>query len=179
MRNGQRVRRLLWVVILVLASAQSQAQTEAPPKPSPEMRYYDFWPGQWARVVNGHVDPKASSFNVKRGLHDAAFEEEWRLVNDQGKVATSRALRAWDQVSGRWMFAWVSDNALFQVWEGRKFGEHWYIVREFEVEGRRFLSRQGWWPSGPDRILRVSERSFDGGKTWETRSREEYGRVAP
>ncbi len=174
---GKGVWNLLGIAILAVVTTQSWAQTDAPPAPSPEMRYYDFWPGRWARVVDGRVDSKASSFHITRSIHDAAFEEEWRLVNEAGKVAISRAFRAWDQVSNRWMFVWMSDNALFQVWEGRKYGERWYIVREFEIEGRRFLSRQAWWPSGPDRVVRVSERSFDGGSTWTLRFREEYGRI--
>ena len=153
------------------------AQTDKPPAPSPEMRHYDFWPGTWAKVVNGRPDTKASTFVVRRSVHPAAFEEAWRLVNEAGVVSTSRALRAWDQVEKRWMFVWVSDNALFQVWEGQKVGDRWYIVREFEVEGRRFLSRQAWWPEGRDRVVRVSERSFDHGATWQLRFREEYARV--
>jgi hypothetical protein len=141
------------------------------------MKYYDFWPGHWSKIVNGRVDPKATTFIVKRGVHEAAYEEEWRQVNDRGEVALSRAFRAWDQVGKRWMFAWVSQNALFQVWDGRKFGDRWYIVREFEIDGKKFLSRQAWWPSGQDRITRIMERSFDNGATWELRSREEFGKV--
>jgi hypothetical protein len=94
------------------------------------------------------------------------------------RVHLSRAIRAWDQVTNRWMFVWVSDNALFQVWEGRKYGDRWYIVREFDVGGRRFLSRQAWWRESPDRVARVLERSFDEGKTWEVRYRDDYARVS-
>lgn len=162
---------------LVAIDRGVSAQTEAPAAASAEMGYYDFWPGSWARVVNGRPDPEASTFVVTRSVHPAAFEEDWRLVDEAGAARTSRAIRAWDQVGQRWMFVWVSDNALFQVWEGRKVGDRWFIVREFEIEGRRFLSRQAWWPEGRDRVVRVSERSFDDGATWQPRFREEYGRV--
>lgn len=166
------------IILLVLSATSVSAQTDAPPSPSPEMHYYDFWPGTWHRIVNGRGDETASSFQVKRIVHAAAFEEEWyEGVDAKGKAIWSRAIRAWDQINKRWMFAWISDNALFQVWEGRKYGDRWYIVREFETNGRRFLSCQAWWPDGPNRVVRVSERSFDGGTTWELRFREEYGRV--
>ena len=168
---------LIGVASLLASAPFARAQTDAPPPPSPEMSYYDFWPGTWVRIVNGRVDLKASSFRVTRGIHAAAFEEEWRQVDEKGVVRLSRAIRAWDQVSNRWMLTWVSDNALFQVWEGRKYGDRWYIVREFEVGGRRFLSRQAWWPEDPNRVIRVMERSFDDGKSWELRSRTEYGRA--
>jgi hypothetical protein len=161
----------------VAIAAAALAQTASPPAPSPEMKYYDFWPGTWVRVVNGRADTDASRFVVRRGVHSAAFEEDWRLVSDPGTVSTSRAIRAWDQIGRRWMFVWISDNALFQVWEGQKVGDRWYIVKEFEIDGKRFLSRQAWWPEGQDRLIRVSERSFDGGATWQPRFREEYVRL--
>jgi hypothetical protein len=179
--SSQRRQLLKIVVILVVccvgAAGTLSAQTSAPPAASPEMKHYDFWPGTWARIVKGEPDPTASTFVVRRGVHPASFEEDWRLVDDAGVVRASRAIRAWDQIGRRWMFVWVSDNALFQVWEGRKVGDRWYIVREFEVDGQRFLSRQAWWPEGQDRVVRISEHSFDGGSTWRTRFREEYGRV--
>jgi hypothetical protein len=53
------------------------------------------------------------------------------------------------------MFMWVSDNGLFQVWDGQEVGEDWYIVREFEIDGERFLSRQAWLPRGEDELIRV------------------------
>ena len=170
------VKILVGISLAIMVSTVC-AQTTSAPKVSTEMKYYDFWPGTWALVVNGKIDEKASSFRVSRGIHDAAFDEEWRLVNEKGEVLVSRGMRAWDQASSRWMFAWVSANALFQVWEGRKFGDDWYIVREFEADGRKFLSRQALLQGGPDRIVWVSERSNDGGKTWEPRFRQEFGRL--
>jgi hypothetical protein len=175
----QPLSLILAISILATFAPVGLSQTTAPPPPSPEMRYYDFWPGTWFKVVDGRVDKKASSFRIKRSIHAAAFEEEWRQVDDQGNVLVSRAIRAWDQVNKRWMFAWISDNSLFQVWEGRKYGDRWYIVREFEVGGKRFLSRQAWWSGGKGRVVRISERSFDEGATWELRFREEYERVSP
>ena len=65
------------------------------------------------------------------------------------------------------MYVWVSENGLFQVWEGRKIGKDWYIVRPFDISGDKYLSRQAWIPNGPDRLIRVSERSNDEGRTWQ------------
>ena len=142
---------------------------------SVDTRYYDFWPGTWVEVVDGRVDTSATTFTVRRSVHPAAFVENWRLVYD-GAAHRSTALRAWDQVAGRWMFTWVSDNGLYQVWEGEKVEGHWYIVRAFTVDGTRFLSRQAWIPEGTDRLVRVMERSFDDGRTWEVRSRTRFER---
>lgn len=144
---------------------------------SEETHYFDFWPGTWVEIVGGHPDSSATTFKVRESVHPASFEERWKLVYE-GAAHHSIGLRAWDQVNDRWMFTWVSDNGLFQVWEGRKWGDDWYIVREFQVDGKRFLSRQAWIADGGDELVRVMERSFDDGQTWETRSRTRFKRVS-
>lgn len=146
--------------------------------PADEARYYDFWPGTWCTLVDGRPDPGATCFVVRQGLHASDFHEEWAQVVD-GNRLRSRAMRAWDPIEKRWMLVWVSDQGHFQIWNGVKVGADWYIVRAFEQEGRQFLSRQAWIPTGPDRLVRVMERSFDEGATWQTRSRTEFGRMSP
>lgn len=164
-------------LLALAAAAPLAAQTTAPFADTPEAHYFDFWPGTWVEVVDGVPDTSATRFVVRRSVHPAAFEERWRLVFD-GRALHATALRAWDRTAERWMFTWVSDNGLYQVWEGRKFGDDWYIIREFEVDGERFLSRQAWIPRGEDELVRVMERSFDDGGTWEPRSRTVFRRVS-
>jgi hypothetical protein len=72
------------------------------------------------------------------------------------------------------MFTWISDNGLFQVWEGQKVGDDWYIVKEFNIDGEIILSRQAWIPEGDHRLRRVLQRSTDGGETWVTRYEGEF-----
>ena len=155
------------VTVVFMAQAQPLAADAA---------YYAFWPGTWCAVVDGAPNPNDSCFTVKQSVHPAAFEEEWVQLVD-GKRMVSRATRAWDPVEQRWMLAWVSAEGHFQIWNGTKVGNDWYIVREFEQGGRKFLSRQAWIPTGPGRLLRVMERSFDNGATWQPRYRTEFGRL--
>lgn len=162
-------------LIAAVLSAAGAQDTE-PLIAGPESRYFDFWEGTWRSFVNGRVDTAGTWFRVRRGIHDAAFEELWRLRIDSTTVLRARAFRAWDKTAERWMYVWVSDNGLFQVWEGRKVGDHWYIYREFGEAPDRFWSRQAWIAAGPDRVVRTIERSTDGGRTWQLRSRGEYVR---
>ena len=152
------------------------AQTTRPLAENADTHYFDFFVGRWFPVVDGRVDTTGTSFIVRRSVNAAAFEEQWSQRLDN-QVLKSVALRAWDQVANRWMFSWVSDNGLYQVWQGEKVGNDWYIVREFDFEGQKFLSRQAWIPDGANRLTRVMERSTDGGKTWQTRSRGIFQRV--
>lgn len=168
------------LMLLVVATSwqpcHAKAQTDAGFVESEDTHYYDFWPGTWVQVVDGVVDTSATTFTVRRSVNSAAFHETWRQVYD-GRSRQSVGLRSWDQVNGRWMFVWVSDNALFQVWEGQRIEDQWYMVKEFEVDGEVFLSRQSWIPTGDDQLTRTIERSTDGGRTWVVRIRESYRRA--
>ena len=171
-------RRAFSLAMLLTTPAAVSAQTTRPLTESADTRYYDFWPGVWFPVVDGRVDTTGSGFIVRRSVNRAAFEEVWFQRIDSTH-SRSVALRAWDQITNRWMVVWVSGNALFQVWNGEKIGNDWYIVREFDFEGQRFLSRQAWIPDGPNRLVRTIERSTDGGRTWQTRYRTILQRVGP
>jgi hypothetical protein len=174
------MRYSLWLTLLgILTTAVAipvRAQDTRALGDDPAMRYYDFWEGTWHQLVGGRVDTTRTAFYVRRDVHPAAFVERWRLVIDSTTTLHATALRAWDKTTRRWMYTWISDNGLYQVWEGRQVGAHWYIYREFDVQGDRYLSRQAWIPNGPNRLVRTSERSDDGGRTWQTRFREEYER---
>jgi hypothetical protein len=168
--------RLAIVAAAATTASIGNAQTARPLTENADTHYYDFWPGTWYPIVDGRLDTTGSAFVVKRSVNPAAFEEVW-VQRIDSMLTRSVALRAWDQVANRWMFVWVSGNALFQVWTGEKIGNHWYIVREFDFDGQRFLSRQAWIPDGPDRLVRTIERSTDGGRTWQTRVRGTFQRV--
>jgi hypothetical protein len=142
----------------------------------PAARYFDFWPGTWYRVVNGLPDTTATRFTVRRSVHSAAWEEEWRMRVDTSLVV-AHAVRAWDATRNRWEYVWVSSQGHFQVWEGRQVGSDWYIYREFEFPTDRYLSRQAWLPISPGRVRRISQKSYDGGVTWQLRFEEEYVRL--
>jgi hypothetical protein len=156
-------------VLLALSLAQA---------PATDAAYYAFWPGTWCALVDDAPRADQSCFVVKTGLHDAVFDEEWVQLVD-GQRLVSKAMRAWDPIEKRWMLVWVSAEGHFQIWNGTKVGSDWYIVRAFEQGGQSFLSRQAWIPNGAGRLVRVMERSFDNGVTWQPRSRTEFGRLQP
>jgi len=165
------------IAFLLIAVASTGAAQDLLPftADTPDTKYFDFWPGVWRSVVDGRVEPDGTTFRVRRDVHKSAFVEEWTMKIGETRMRAT-ALRAWDKTAGRWMFTWVSDNGLYQVWEGRKVGDDWYIYREFDIAGDRYLSRQAWIPKGPNKLTRISERSDDGGKTWKLRFKQEFQR---
>jgi hypothetical protein len=177
--TGQTLRRAMIMVVasMMLASLpyrDADAQDAKPLVLVPEAHYYDFWLGDWYRVSDS-ARASAPSFRVTRSVHPAALHEIWYSRDEPG-VASATALRAWDKTNQRWMFTWVSSNGLYQNWEGRKVGDHWYIYNRFDIEGDRYLSRQGFVPVSANRIMRVSEKSYDEGRSWQLRFREYYER---
>jgi hypothetical protein len=162
--------RVLFLLVLTSAAPGEPVQDTRPLIESADTHYYDFWVGQWA---DKKADASASgpAFTVTRGVHAGALEETW------SGALSARAFRAWDKTTGRWMHVWISSNGLFQVWEGRKVGDDWYMFKEFDVDGDRYLSRQAVLRQGEREAVRISERSDDGGKTWTVRFRQELRRV--
>lgn len=163
----RRSARVLRMIAALFAAPAVAAQDLSTIPDSPAQHAFDFWIGRWHLEVDGRADTTASPFVVTR-LPSGAILERWPRAS---------AIRAFDKAWNRWMYAWTSDAGHFQVWEGRRVRDKWYIYREFDIAGDRYLSRQALLPDGPDRVMRVSEKSYDGGVTWELRFREYYRRT--
>ncbi|NIR48501.1 hypothetical protein GWO43_08730 [candidate division KSB1 bacterium] len=142
-----------------------------------DSKYYDFWEGTWFKYENGEIDTSGTYFKVKRGIHPAAFQENWRLVIDSTTTLYATAVRAWDKTDTKWRYVWISEDSLFQVWDGVKVDEDWYIYKTFKINGEHILSRQAWLPQKDDLVLRTSEWSKDNGKSWKLRFKEYYKKI--
>lgn len=166
MRAIPKVILLSGAAALIIGALETLvAQDTRPLVESADTHYYDFWVGRWAEVKDG-VAATEPAFVVTRGVHPGALEEVW-----SGPIS-ARGVRAWDKTAGRWMHVWVSANGLFQVWEGRRVGNDWYMYKEFVIDGDAYLSRQAILRRGEKTAERLSERSDDGGRTWQVRFRQ-------
>jgi len=171
------MRTIVMLTILLLVSTCVSAQDVKPFTPTGDAKYYDFWPGTWYKIINGKVDTTSTRLIVTVNINPAAWYEEWRMPIDSVITMYATALRAWDKTNNRWMYTWVSDNGLYQVWEGRKVDGNWYMYKNFDINGDKYLSRQGWIPDGANRLMRISEKSYDNGITWQLRFKEYYARL--
>jgi hypothetical protein len=170
------MKLLMLLIFIFCASIPVLAQDTKPFVAEGDAKYYDFWEGTWYKIVNDKPDTAATRFKVSHNVHAAAWYEEWRMVIDSATTMKATALRAWDKTNNRWMYTWVSDNGLYQVWEGRKTGNDWYIYKTFDINGDKYLSRQGWIPVDKNKLMRISEKSYDEGKTWQLRFKEFYSK---
>jgi hypothetical protein len=89
----------------------------------------------------------------------------------------AKGLRVWDDSTASWQYVWMSEKGHFQIWESKKANGNWYIYRRFNINGDRYLSRQAWIPESDERLMRISEKSYDDGTTWTLRFKEYYRKV--
>lgn len=140
--------------------------------PEGEAKYFDFWEGKWVVMKEDNSLDTASYFIVKKSVNPASYVEEWHFANGM----SSFAIRAWDKTEGKWGFVWISDNGLYQVWDTRKIDGNWYIYRNFDINGDKYLSRQSFIPQSDGTVIRVSEKSYDD-KRWELRFRQRLRKI--
>ncbi len=151
------------MLVTQICSGQDNSQNE-------DSGYYDNWSGEWYEEVNGKLN-ELPSFVVKQSLYKSSFEETW--IGKGGNF--SKAWRAWDDRTKKWNFAWMSVDGLFQIWEGKKTDNIWFMCKTFVLDdGQEVLSRQAFIPQNKYTLIRTSEHSKDKGKTWKLRFKEKY-----
>ena len=157
--------KFLIALILILNACVGQDMKSFIPEG--DAKYFEFWEGKWIVVKDDNTLDSSSYFVVRKSVNAASYVEEWHFSNGMNSLA----VRAWDKTAGKWGFVWISDNGLYQVWDTRKIDGHWYIYRNFDVNGDKYLSRQGFIPQPDGTVLRVSEKSYDD-KNWELRFKQ-------
>ncbi|MBX7153019.1 hypothetical protein K1X84_15430 [bacterium] len=162
--------RVLFCFFIMLSST-GFSQTD-------DQHYFDFWEGKWYQEINGIPDSTKTVFNVTRGVHPFSFEENWTMTFDSSRLK-AKGIRVWDDSTRAWQYVWMSERGHFQIWSGKKVDGNWYIYRPFNINGDVYLSRQAWIPESRDRLMRISEKSYDHGKTWSLRFKEFYRKVNP
>ena len=161
------------LVLTVVIQSLAFSQDVKPLELNSETGYFDFLEGEWYREQDGKTD-LTPAFRIVKGIHPAHWNEEWFGSRDSTLKISATGLRVWDKVNNKWRFVWVSDNGLFQNWEGKKIGNDWYFYHFFDVGGDKYLSRQGWLPAGENKFTRISEKSYDDGRTWQLRFKISY-----
>jgi hypothetical protein len=159
-------------LFIALAATQLNAQDTKPLVLTDDAKYFDFWEGTWHLVKDDSSLDTTVYFKIKRSVNEASFIEEWKFSDGLKSVA----IRAWDKTNNKWGFVWISSNGLYQVWDTKKVDEHWYIYKNFTVNGDSYLSRQGFLPQADGTVIRISEKSYDE-KKWEVRFKQRLKKV--
>ncbi len=164
--SRKKMRSSLIVTLFSILALSSLAQEDS--------KHFDFWEGTWHQIIDGKVDTTATRFEVGRGIHRYFLAESWYMAEPDGSRFKAFGLRAWDEVNNTWSYVWLSEAGHYQIWECRKVDGHWYNYKNFNINGDKYLSRQAWIPSSETELMRISEKSYDNGKTWQLRFKEYY-----
>ncbi len=170
------LKHLQYGLLILVFPTACLAQNRLPDTSNKDTDYFDFWPGTWYMEVDGKMDTTATKFVVEQGVNEWTYEETWVLVYpESNSIYKARGIRGWSPTTQSWPYIWMGESGFFQQWEGRKVDGHWYIYKHFNINGDKYLSRQAWIPeSNGTRLMRISEKSYDEGKTWELRFKEYY-----
>ncbi|HKQ50774.1 MAG TPA: hypothetical protein VJT74_00295 [Pyrinomonadaceae bacterium] len=164
------LRCCVWLLVLtnlVAAGASAQTKTAPAQRPNPcavkpEYRQFDFWVGEWDVTDKGQ---KMATSSIQRIVNDCIIFENYF----QADGYTGKSFSFFDGALGKWRQTWVDSAGNV----GEFLGQYKENAMRFEGEthradGQKILRRMTLFNLGADRVRQYSERSLDGGKTWES-----------
>jgi hypothetical protein len=158
------------VVLAVLCGWPAPTQTPASPPSAnaaspcasrPENGQLDFWVGEWDVTDKGR---KIATSSIKRAVEGCIILENYSQADGfQGK-----SVNFYDAALGKWRQTWVDSLGNVSEFVGEYRDQAMRLEGEtHRRDGTKVLRRMTIENVGPDRIRQYSQRSVDGGKTWE------------
>lgn len=140
----------------------------------PESSQFDFWIGEW-RVHPSRATQIVGHSRIEKILSGCVLLENWTGTNGW----SGKSFNSYERRSGRWQQTWVDQSGQITRFVDGQAGEGVMSFRTEPVEdgGVRSEQRLTFTALGPDRVRQHSQRSTDGGRTWEDQYDFIYERV--
>jgi hypothetical protein len=147
----------------VLAAIDRNAR---PCEHDPKYREFDFWLGEWdVRPANAPPNSPPAS-NVITKIHAGCVVlESWTAPGQTGQ-----SFNIYDRSRGKWHQTWVdSTGGLHEYWGQLQDGNMVFTGDLPPLRGQitRRQTRLTFFKLSPDKVRQFSERTADGGKTWQ------------
>lgn len=133
----------------------------------PEAKLFDFWLGSWDVYATANMSVKAGVNKITRASEGCVILENWDATGPH----TGMSMNYYDPVTQKWQQKWAGSGQDIQ-----EFSDGEYVNNEmrFKFTGRNpdgttfpgRLTFTNMIESG--RVRQHSERTNDGGKTWQT-----------
>ena len=150
LRDDARYKELSARVSLAAAPCESQTQH----------RQFDFWIGEW-NVKSQNT--KVAESSIQRIIGGCVLYENY----SQADGFTGKSFNFYDSTLKKWRQTWVDSGGNVSEFVGEfKDGSLHYEGESHRQDGSRVLRKMIFYNLGPDRVRQYSERSTDGGKTW-------------
>jgi hypothetical protein len=146
------------------ALRERAARAAEPCRFQPESNRFDFWLGEWRVHPNGGTQTAGHS-RIEKILSNCVVLENW--TGSSGW--SGKSFNVYDRRSGTWHQTWVDQSGAITHFVDGRAGEGAMSFRTepVEEEGVRTERRLTFTALGPDRVRQHSQRSTDGGRTWE------------
>lgn len=132
----------------------------------PVYRQFDYWLGTWDVRPNGAPASAPPSTNIITKIHQGCVVlESWTAPGQTGQ-----SFNIYDRVSGKWRQTWVdSTGGLHEYTGGLVDGNMTYEgdIPAPPRQGGRMHVRLTFFKRADGTVRQLSERTLDGGKTWQ------------
>ena len=129
----------------------------------PEYRQLDFWIGEWDVFPTGGQG-QAGSSSIQLILDRCIIFENWTGTNGY----TGKSFNLFDSTTGKWEQIWVDSRGGIIKFEGQlKDGVLHYYADAPGPNGEPGQRHLQFIPQGPNQVRQFSQRTGDGGKTWQ------------
>jgi hypothetical protein len=126
----------------------------------PEHRQFDFWVGEWEVTSQGK---QIAASSIQRIVEGCVIVENYSQPNGY----SGKSLSFFDAHLGKWRQTWADSAGNVSEFVGAYTENAMRFEGESHLQdGRKVLRRMTLSSLGPDRVRQYSERSTDGGKTW-------------
>ena len=178
--DGQKTWQNFWDSVYVRKPSQpaKAAETSAkqpdqkdaamhPCEHDPRYRAFDFWVGEWDVRPTGHPEAKAHQHSsIQRILGGCVIFEDYAY---EGGQYEGKSFNIFDVNSGKWHQTYVDSTGTSHEWDGEvRDNVMYYVGANLTAEGGRSWDKITYFKLDNGHVRHLSQRSKDGGKTWDT-----------
>jgi tetratricopeptide (TPR) repeat protein len=132
----------------------------------PRYRAFDFWVGDWEVRPTGQPDAKPQHSSIQRILGGCVIFENYTY---EGGVYEGKGFNIFDANSGKWHQTYVDSQGTSHEWDGEvRDGIMYYVGANLNTDGGRSWDKITYFKLDNGHVRHLSQRSKDGGKTWDT-----------
>jgi hypothetical protein len=129
-------------------------------------RAFDFWVGEWEVRPTGQPDAKPQHSKIEQILGGCVIFESYSY--DVG-VYEGKSFNVFDLYTGLWHQTYVDSRGTRHEWDGEvRDNVMYYLGANLTGEGGRTWDRITYSKLPNGHVRHLSQRSKDGGRTWET-----------
>ena len=137
-------------------------------------KQFDFWLGEWdlAWGENGRGRNVISKI-----LAGKVIQEQFTSVpDDDSAPLIGLSLSVFNARTGQWQQTWVDNQGSYLDFKGGMVDDKMILSREAVIEGQPVQQRMVWHNIQADALDWSSERSDDGGESWQVQWAIRYRR---